>query len=86
MSAVLAARAMKMHGITAGEKLYGNEDSVYWRGGSEPTFGLAELLPHWTFRSWFSQQKVAFEAKLRVAREKAVERVTDPGVEELADD
>ena len=51
MSAVLAARAMKMHGITAGEKLYGNEDSVYWRGGSEPTFGLAELLPHWTFRS-----------------------------------
>jgi hypothetical protein len=71
MSPKQAADAMEIHGTTAGATRYPNDPYCARRADGKPTFRIGELLEHWTFRSWFGQQKAAFEKKLAAAHVKA---------------
>jgi hypothetical protein len=83
-----AARLMELHGTHAGEVNFPND--AYWKVGSarqgKASFRLSELLDHWTFRPWFSQQKAAFDKKVAAAGRTAPTSIADVSVEESSDD
>jgi hypothetical protein len=64
MSPKQAEDAMELHGTTAGAIRYPNDPYCARRADGTPAFRIGELLEHWTFRSWFGQQKAAFEKKI----------------------
>jgi hypothetical protein len=71
MSPKQAADAMEMHGTTAGASRYPDDPYCARSEDGKPTFRIGELLKHWTFRSWFGQQKGIFAKKLAAALAKA---------------
>ena len=71
MSPKQAADAMEMHGTTAGANRYPDDPYCARSEDGKPTFRIGELLKHWTFRSWFGQQKGIFAKKLAAALAKA---------------
>jgi len=75
MSAREAESYMKMYGSRTGRAQFPQDP--YWKKGSSKSFRLSERLTHWTFRSWFSQQKGAFDKKLANAMKNAVTHVSE---------
>jgi hypothetical protein len=71
MSPKQAADAMESHGTAAGARRFPDDKYCERRSDNEPTFRIGELLEHWTFRSWFGQQKSAFQKKIDTNKKNA---------------
>ena len=81
---------MPLLGTIEGEKMFPgdpywvrNQDCDSRTGQPKPRFRISELLDHWTFRPWFSQQKAAFDKK--VVGQLALARAHGVGVEDDSD-
>ena len=93
MSPHLAQILMPLHGTIAGQLRFPADE--FWlasrvvnkHGKPKCTFRVTELLDHWSFRPWFSQQKGQFDAKIASALKAAPASAADvcSGSEEEAD-
>eukprot|EP00951_Prasinocladus_malaysianus_P013596 scaffold103069_cov34-Prasinocladus_malaysianus.AAC.2 len=87
-----AQHLMPLLGTKEGEKTFPND--AYWKASScidpltgqpKALFRPSQLLDHWSFRPWFSQQKAAFDKKV-AAQAKLAEQATTSALDPISDD